>query len=409
LQIPLKLQTILYEIHALKRESVLCDFNDKKPISGRDIGNDGECKNGEEPPMSNELEVLRKEVDEISLKILELLNERGNVAQKIGKLKETQGVKRFDPVRERNLLDLIASHNDGPFETSTLQHIFKQIFKASLELQKDDNRKALLVSRKKKPEDTIVNVKGEKIGDGNPHFIMGPCAVESYEQVKKVAEVIAEKGLTLIRGGAFKPRTSPYDFQGLGLEGLKILRKAADEHQLAVVSEILNPNDIEMALDYVDVIQIGARNMQNFDLLKAAGSVNKPVLLKRGLAATIEEFMYAAEYILAQGNSQVILCERGIRTYERATRNTLDISAVPILKKETHLPVVVDVTHSTGRKDLLLPAAKAAMAIGADAVMAEVHPDPAVALSDSAQQMNIPEFHEFMDALLNKEKVKLHS
>jgi 3-deoxy-7-phosphoheptulonate synthase / chorismate mutase len=364
---------------------------------------------GEEPPMSNELEVLRKEVDEISLKILELLNERGNVAQKIGKLKETQGVKRFDPVRERNLLDLIASHNDGPFETSTVQHIFKQIFKASLELQKDDNRKALLVSRKKKPEDTIVNVKGEKIGDGNPHFIMGPCAVESYEQVKQVAEVIAEKGLTLIRGGAFKPRTSPYDFQGLGLEGLKILRKAADEHQLAVVSEILNPNDIEMALDYVDVIQIGARNMQNFDLLKAAGSVNKPVLLKRGLAATIEEFMYAAEYILAQGNSQVILCERGIRTYERATRNTLDISAVPILKKETHLPVVVDVTHSTGRKDLLLPAAKAAMAIGADAVMAEVHPDPAVALSDSAQQMNIPEFHEFMDALLNKEKVKIHS
>lgn len=202
-----------------------------------------------------------------------------------------------------------------------------------------------------------------------------------------------------MRGGAFKPRTSPYDFQGLGVEGLQILRQVADEFDLAIISEILNPNDVEMALDYVDVIQVGARNMQNFDLLRAVGKVNKPVLLKRGLAATIDEFINAAEYIIAQGNDQIILCERGIRTYERATRNTLDISAVPILKKETHLPVVVDVTHSTGRRDLLLPTAKAALAIGADAVMAEVHPDPAVALSDSAQQMDIPEFHRFMEEL----------
>ncbi|MGV2537789.1 bifunctional 3-deoxy-7-phosphoheptulonate synthase/chorismate mutase, partial [Bacillus thuringiensis] len=178
-----------------------------------------------------------------------------------------------------------------------------------------------------------------------------------------------------------------------------ILRQVADEFDLAIISEILNPNDVEMALDYVDVIQVGARNMQNFDLLRAVGKVNKPVLLKRGLAATIDEFINAAEYIIAQGNDQIILCERGIRTYERATRNTLDISAVPILKKETHLPVIVDVTHSTGRRDLLLPTAKAALAIGADAVMAEVHPDPAVALSDSAQQMDIPEFHRFMDEL----------
>ncbi|MFD3445282.1 bifunctional 3-deoxy-7-phosphoheptulonate synthase/chorismate mutase [Microbacteriaceae bacterium 4G12] len=350
---------------------------------------------------SKDLETLRTQIDETNLKILRLLNERGRLVQEIGKLKEVQGVKRFDPVRERNMLDLIAENNDGPFETSTLQHIFKKIFQTGLELQEDDHRKALLVSRKKKPEDTIVDIKGERIGDGNPHFIMGPCAVESYEQVKLVAQAMKKQGLTLMRGGAFKPRTSPYDFQGLGIEGLKILRQVADEESLAVISEILNPNDIEMALDYVDVIQIGARNMQNFELLKAAGSVQKPVLLKRGLSATIEEFMYAAEYIIAQGNDQIILCERGIRTYERATRNTLDISAVPILKKETHLPVVVDVTHSTGRKDLLLPTAKAALAIGADAVMAEVHPDPAVALSDSAQQMNIPQFDEFMNELKN--------
>lgn len=347
----------------------------------------------------SELHRLRAEIEKTTLGLLELLNERGRIAQEIGKIKEMQGVKRFDPVQERKLLDLIADNNAGPFETSTAQHIFKQIFKASLELQEDDNRKALLVSRKKKPEDTVVHVNGENIGDGNPHFIMGPCAVESYEQVKLVAEAMKERGLRLIRGGAFKPRTSPYDFQGLGLDGLKILRRVADEEGLAVVSEILNPNDMEMADEYVDVIQIGARNMQNFELLKAAGAARKPVLLKRGLSATIEEFMYAAEYILAQGNDKIILCERGIRTYEKATRNTLDISAVPILKKETHLPVVVDVTHSTGRKDLLLPAARAALAIGADAVMAEVHPDPAVALSDSAQQMDIPQFHNFMEEL----------
>ena len=228
---------------------------------------------------------------------------------------------------------------------------------------------------------------------------MGPCAVESLEQVRQVGQAMKDQGLKLMRGGAFKPRTSPYDFQGLGVEGLQILRQVADEFDLAIISEILNPNDVEMALDYVDVIQVGARNMQNFDLLRAVGKVNKPVLLKRGLAATIDEFINAAEYIIAQGNDQIILCERGIRTYERATRNTLDISAVPILKKETHLPVIVDVTHSTGRRDLLLPTAKAALAIGADAVMAEVHPDPAVALSDSAQQMDIPEFHKFMEEL----------
>ena len=298
----------------------------------------------------SELEKLRSQIEKTTLQIVELLNERGQIAQEIGKLKEMQGVKRFDPVQERKLLNLIADHNKGPFETSTMQHIFKQIFKASLELQEDDNRKALLVSRKKKPEDTIVTVLNEQIGDGQAHFIMGPCAVESYDQVKLVAQALKKQGLKLIRGGAYKPRTSPYDFQGLGLEGLKILRQVADEEGLAVVSEILNPIDMETALDYVDVIQIGARNMQNFELLKVAGAVNKPVLLKRGMSATIEEFMYAAEYIHAQGNSQIILCERGIRTYERATRNTLDISAVPILKKETHLPVVVDVTIQQAEK-----------------------------------------------------------
>lgn len=348
---------------------------------------------------NNELEKLRQQADELNLQILKLINDRGNIVKEIGKAKEAQGVNRYDPVRERTMLNQILEENDGPFENSTIQHIFKEIFKAGLELQEDDHSKALLVSRKKKPENTIVNINGEAIGDGKQRFIVGPCAVESYEQVAEVAAAAKQQGLKLLRGGAFKPRTSPYDFQGLGVDGLKILKRVADEYGLAVISEIVNPAHIEEAIEHIDVIQIGARNMQNFELLKEAGSVNKPVLLKRGLAATISEFINAAEYIIAQGNDQIILCERGIRTYETATRNTLDISAVPILKQETHLPVFVDVTHSTGRRDLLLPTAKAALAIGADGVMAEVHPDPSVALSDSAQQMDIPQFEKWLDAL----------
>lgn len=354
----------------------------------------------------NELDQLRTRVDELNLELLRLINERAGLVQEIGKAKENQGVFRYDPVRERTMLDKIKEHNDGPFENSTIDHIFKEIFKAGLDLQKDDHSKALLVSRKKKQENTIVTLKGEEVGDGKPHFVFGPCAVESYEQVATVAKAMKEKGLKLLRGGAYKPRTSPYDFQGLGVEGLKILKRVADEYDMAVISEIVNPADIEMAMDYIDVIQIGARNMQNFELLKAAGAVNKPVLLKRGIAATIEEFINAAEYIMAQGNGQIILCERGIRTYERATRNTLDISAVPILKQETHLPVFVDVTHSTGRRDLLLPAAKAALAIGADGVMAEVHPDPAVALSDAQQQMDLNQFDAFYNQLLASNYVR---
>lgn len=346
-----------------------------------------------------ELDSLRKNVDELNLEILRLINERATVVKEIGKVKEKQGVNRYDPLRERHMLNLIKENNAGPLPQSTADHIFKEIFKTALELQENDHRKALLVSRKKKAEDTVVVVNGERIGEGKPSFVFGPCAVESFDQVAAVAEAIQAKGLRMIRGGAYKPRTSPYDFQGLGLEGLKILKRVSQQYNLAVVSEIVTPHHLEDALDYIDVVQIGARNMQNFELLKAAGQINKPVLLKRGMSATIEEFIHAAEYIISQGNDQIILCERGIRTYEKATRNTLDISAVPILKQETHLPVFVDVTHSTGRRDLLLPAAKAAIAIGADGVMAEVHPDPAVALSDAAQQMNLQQFDEFYDSL----------
>ncbi len=357
-------------------------------------------RKGNDVMTNKDLDILRDQLDQINIQMLDLISERGRVAQEIGKVKARQGAAKYDPVRERDMINFLTEQNKGPFDDGTVVHLFKQIFKACVDLQGEDLAKELLVSRKKHPADTIFTINSQKIGGGAcPAYVFGPCAVESYEQVAAVAAVVKAKGFKLLRGGAFKPRTSPYDFQGLGLEGLKILRRVANEYGLAVISEITNPADIEEAVQYIDVIQVGARNMQNFDLLKAAGAVKKPVLLKRGLSATISEFIYAAEYIMSQGNEEIILCERGIRTFETATRNTLDITSVPILKQETHLPVFVDVVHSTGRRDLLLPAAKAALAVGADGIMAEVHPDPSVALSDSQQQMDFAQFDEFVEKL----------
>jgi len=347
-----------------------------------------------------ELEEYRKQIHDINLKILSLLSERGYVEKKLHSIRENEGVINFDPIQEQMMLDLIVEKNEGPYSNQSIEQIFKEILKATLSLFEEDSQ-TLYVSRAKKSEDTVVSVNGELIGAGHPSFIFGPCSVESYEQTRKVAQAVKEKGLTFLRGGAFKPRTSPYDFQGLGLDGLKILKEVGTEFNLQIVSEIVSPDQLEFAIDYIDVIQIGARNMQNFELLKAAGRSRKPVLLKRGFAATIEEFLNAAEYIYSSGNHQIILCERGIRTFEKSTRNTLDITAVPILKRETHLPVIVDVTHSTGRKDLLLPAARAALAIGADGIMAEVHPNPKFAMSDAQQQMDLVEFDHFFKEIMD--------
>lgn len=350
--------------------------------------------------MTDKLQEYRDEIVGINEQILDLLSKRGKIAQKIGEEKRKQGTMVYDPQREKEMINQLLDKNEGPFNDNVIKQLFKEIFKASTDLQKSENEKHLYVSRKLKPEDTIVQFDNKGIiGDGNKSFVFGPCSVESQEQVDTVAADLQAKGEKFIRGGAFKPRTSPYDFQGLGEDGLKILKNTKDKFGLNVVSEIVNPADFEIADQYLDVFQIGARNMQNFELLKEAGRSNKPVLLKRGLAATIEEFIFAAEYIASQGNENIILCERGIRTYEKATRNTLDISAVPILKQGTHLPVLVDVTHSTGRKDIMLPTAKAGLAVGADGIMAEVHPDPSVALSDSGQQMDLNEFEKFYNEL----------
>ncbi len=343
------------------------------------------------------LKELRGQLDEINSELLALLSQRADIVERIGHIKHSRGMVAFDPEREKQQLDRLVAENPGPFNDGTIRHLFKQIFQASLGLQEEQRR--LLVSRSRTAVDTVVTVRGVDIGGGKPVVVGGPCSVETPEQMEKAGKELQAQGILLMRGGAFKPRTSPYDFQGLGESGLKLLKQTGQKYGMAVVSEIVSPNDVEMALQYVDMIQVGARNMQNFELLKAVGATRIPVLLKRGLSATIEELIYAAEYIASGGNEKIVLCERGIRTYERATRNTLDISAVPILKQETHLPVLVDVTHSTGRKDIMIPVAKAALAVGADGVMVEVHPEPSVALSDAKQQLNFEEFAAFMQAL----------
>ena len=247
-----------------------------------------------------------------------------------------------------------------------------------------------LVSREFKPQSTIVDIDGVKVGGRQIVIMAGPCSVEGPEMLLQTAKIVKQTGAQILRGGAFKPRTSPYSFQGLGEEGLKYLRDTAHATGLKVVAEIMDPRDIKLLEQYTDVIQIGARNMQNFSLLKEAGLSSKPVLLKRGLSATINEFLLAAEYILSQGNFNVILCERGIRAFEDQTRFTLDLQAVPVIKKLSHLPVVVDPSHSTGNYEFVGPMAKAAVAAGADGLIIEVHPNPEVALSDGPQSL-LPE------------------
>lgn len=256
-----------------------------------------------------------------------------------------------------------------------------------------------LVGRTFKAQDSIVRVKDVPVGGTEVVIMAGPCSVESSAQVGTVAKEVRLAGARVLRGGAFKPRTSPYSFQGHGEEALRWMREAADKTGLAVVSEIMDPRNLELMLRYVDCLQVGARNMQNYDLLKELGRVKRSVLLKRGLSATIEEWLLSAEYILAGGNPDVILCERGIRTFENATRNTLDISAIPVVKKRSHLPIVVDPSHGTGRRDKVIPMARAAVAAGADGLLIEVHNDPDHALSDGAQSLFPEQFERLMGEL----------
>ena len=253
-------------------------------------------------------------------------------------------------------------------------------------------------SRDFQPQDTVIEVGDMKLGGGNFCLIAGPCSVETHEQIIDVAKSVKAAGATVLRGGAFKPRTSPYDFQGLGALGIEMLEEAKKETGLPIITEVMNVTQLPL-FENVDIIQVGARNMQNFDLLKEVGKMNKPILLKRGLCATMKEWLMSAEYIMSEGNEQVILCERGIRTYETYTRNTLDLSAVPTLKNLTHLPVVVDPSHATGQSRLVRPMALAAAAAGADGLMIEVHNDPKNALCDGAQSLTPEQFKDVADAV----------
>src|SRR5499427_4185640 len=256
-----------------------------------------------------------------------------------------------------------------------------------------------LANRGFKPEGTQITIKDVTFGGREVIMMAGPCTIESRDQVMAIAEIVSKHGAKVLRGGAFKPRTSPYSFQGMGEEGLRFLRKAADRHHLLVVSEIMNHTQIPMFLDYVDILQVGARNMQNFDLLKELAKVRRPVLLKRGPSATIEEWLLSAEYIMSGGNHEVMLCERGIRTFENYTRNTLDISAIPVIKKLSHLPILVDPSHGTGRRDKVAPMARAAVAAGANGLLIEVHHAPETALCDGAQSLYPNQFRELMSQL----------
>lgn len=258
-----------------------------------------------------------------------------------------------------------------------------------------------LTSRMFQAEDSIIEVNGVKFGGKHTGLIAGPCTVESYDQMDKTAEELKKSNVKILRGGAFKPRTSPYAFQGLGEEGLKIIRSVADNHGMAVTSEIMDPSQIDIFTKYVDIFQIGARNMQNYNLLKEMGHIDKPIVLKRGLSATFEELLLSAEYILSGGNRNVILCERGIRTFEKYTRNTLDLSAIPVIKKLSHLPIITDPSHGTGLRDKVAPMSRASIAAGCDGIIIEVHYNPEVAICDGAQSLYPSQYNELYNELKN--------
>lgn len=255
------------------------------------------------------------------------------------------------------------------------------------------------VSREFQKQDTVIDIKGRKIGGGNFMLMAGPCAIENRESVFQIAEQVKKSGAQILRGGAFKPRTSPYDFQGLGEEGLKYMREAADKYDLLVVTEVMDSMDIPLISKYADILQVGARNMQNFSLLKMLGSCGKPVLLKRGLSATIRDFLMAAEYLMAYGNREIILCERGIRTFETMTRNTVDINAIPLIKEKSHLPIIIDASHGTGRRSLVEPVTLAGVIAGADGAMVEVHENPECAVSDGVQSLDFKGFKKLTENL----------
>ncbi len=344
----------------------------------------------------SDLQRIRAELDGLNMRLLELLNERSLLVEKIGPVKLAAGHRLYDPVREAEQLERLMLANQGPLSNAMLEQIFRSIFRTALSQQTEGGGARAPLVMERGAGSRRVPVGDIAIGGGKPVIIAGPCAVEDEEALDRVAARLKELGVAFLRGGAFKPRTSPYAFQGLGMDGIRMLARAGARHGLKVVTELTDPALLDEYVEAVDVIQVGTNNMFNYDLLKKLGQVDKPVLLKRHFAARMDEWMLAAEYLYAGGNRNVVLCERGIRTFETSTRYSLDISAIGLVKSSTELPIVVDISHAAGRRDLLLPLAKASLAAGADGLMVEVHEHPDVAMSDGAQQLDLEQFAQFM-------------
>lgn len=340
---------------------------------------------------------LRRDIDLLNQEILTLIQKRADLVLQIADLKRSQGLDGYDPRREEEMLGRLTSVGGGPFLPSDIREIFGAIFRASLDIQDRERRRSLKVSRRDLVPPGGIRIRDVAIGADIPVLFAGPCSVETPEQMDEIARALAGvPGPKILRAGAFKPRTSPYAFQGLREEGLRILRDAADRYGLATVTEVLDVSTLDVVAQHTDMLQIGARNMYNTELLKAVGRIGKPVLLKRGFMARLDELLLSAEYILSAGNDSVVLCERGIRTFEPWTRNTLDISAIPLLQQETSLPVIVDLSHALGRRDILLPCGRAALAAGANGLMIEIHPSPDQALSDGFQQLDLDDFRNLI-------------
>ena len=337
------------------------------------------------------LRELRERIAKVGLNILDLANERTKIALDIVEEKTSAGFPLRDDHREAQLLEQLQKANAGPLDSATIKQLFRTLLDATVSIWQRGGKNGLRVGANSGPP-VRVTVNGREIGPGSAIYIAGPCSIESEEQLETIARGLARCGVGFLRGGAFKPRTSPYAFQGLGEEGLRIMRDVAHRHGMGTVTEATSETNLSLVVEYADIIQIGARNMFNYDLLREAGQVGKPVLLKRSFSATLDEWLNAAEYLALGGNEQIILCERGIRTFARETRATLDLSIVPLAVAQSRLPVIVDVSHAAGRRDILTPLARAAFAAGANGVMIEVHHDPDVALSDAKQQLNLQDF-----------------
>ena len=357
---------------------------------------------GKRDPSGNggpDLEELRQQISDLNLEILESLNRRADLVQQVRRFKENHTMRMFSPSREKAMLDSLVGANHGPFPDGVIRHLFTEIFRASLGLMQDPVKRQMMVARTPGTENVVVRVGDREVGR-EPIVIAGPCSVEDRDQMEQVAGVLSRLGVGFLRGGAFKPRTSPYSFQGLGEEGVLLLEETGRRHGLATVSEVVDTRIVDLMARHVDILQVGSRNMANYELLKEVAGVGKPVLLKRGFAATLDEFLLAAEYLAAAGNENVILCERGIRSFGQETRFTLDLSAVPLLRGMCRLPVIVDVSHAAGRRDIIPSLARASLAAGAHGVMIEVHPNPIMARSDNQQQLDLRQFEDLFGTLL---------